>query len=64
VTDDANQSDAEKALPTDWAALRVEAAKLGISLSELQQRQRETNARRARKLQSGQIHKPTEKTET
>jgi hypothetical protein len=60
VTDDANQSDAEKALPTDWAALREEAAKLGISLSELQQRQREMNARRARKLQSGQISKPPE----
>jgi hypothetical protein len=61
MIDDANQSDAEKALPTDWAALRVEAAKLGISLSELQQRQREMNARRSRKLQSGLMPKPTGK---
>jgi hypothetical protein len=61
MKDDANQSDAEKDLPTDWAALRDEAAKLGISLSELQQRQREMNARRSRKLQSGLSPKPTGK---
>ena len=38
----------EKA-PTNWAELRVEAEKLGISLSQLQQQKREQELRRARK---------------
>jgi hypothetical protein len=38
----------EKA-PTDWADLRNQAAKLGISLSQLQQQKREQELRRARK---------------
>jgi hypothetical protein len=35
----------------DWADLRAQAAKLGISLSELQQRDREKKLRQARKAQ-------------
>ena len=35
----------------DWADLRAQAAKLGISLSELQQRDREKKLRLARKSQ-------------
>jgi hypothetical protein len=41
----------EKA-PTNWAELRVEAEKLGISLSQLQQQKREQELRRARKRRS------------
>jgi hypothetical protein len=36
-------------VPTDWAELRLQAAKLGITLSQLQQQQREQELRRARK---------------
>jgi hypothetical protein len=36
-------------VPTDWADLRVQAEKLGISLSQLQQQKREQDLRRARK---------------
>jgi hypothetical protein len=36
---------------TDWAGLRAQADKLGISLSELQQREREKQLRLARKNQ-------------
>jgi hypothetical protein len=36
-------------VPTDWADLRVQADKLGISLSQLQQQKREQELRRARK---------------
>jgi hypothetical protein len=36
-------------VPTDWADLRVQADKLGISLSQLQQQKREQEIRRARK---------------
>jgi hypothetical protein len=36
-------------VPTDWAELRVQADKLGISLSQLQQQKREQEIRRARK---------------
>ena len=41
----------EKATETDWADLRNQAAKLGITLSQLQQQQREQKARLARKIQ-------------
>jgi hypothetical protein len=34
---------------TDWADLRAKAAKLGITLSQLQQQQREQERRRANK---------------
>jgi hypothetical protein len=34
---------------TDWASLRAQADKLGISLSEFQQKEREKKARLARK---------------
>jgi hypothetical protein len=36
----------------DWADLRAQAAKLGISLSEFQQRDREKKLRLAKKMQS------------
>jgi hypothetical protein len=36
-------------VPTDWADLRIQAEKLGISLSQLQQQKREQELRRARK---------------
>jgi hypothetical protein len=36
-------------VPTDWADLRIQADKLGISLSQLQQQKREQELRRARK---------------
>jgi hypothetical protein len=36
---------------TDWADLRAQAAKLGITLSEFQQREREKQLRLARKNQ-------------
>jgi hypothetical protein len=32
----------EEHVPTDWAALRAEAEKLGITLSELQQKKRQS----------------------
>jgi hypothetical protein len=47
MTDDTTE-ESEKA-PTNWAELRVEAEKLGISLSQLQQQKREQELRRARK---------------
>jgi hypothetical protein len=34
---------------TDWASLRAQAEKLGLSLSEFQQKEREKKARLARK---------------
>jgi hypothetical protein len=45
-------------VPTDWAELRTQADKLGISLSQLQQQKREQELRRARKrrpMESPQI---------
>jgi hypothetical protein len=36
-------------VPTDWAELRIQADKLGITLSQLQQQKREQELRRARK---------------
>jgi hypothetical protein len=41
----------EKSGSVDWADLRAQAEKLGITLSELQQRQREQKARLDRKNQ-------------
>jgi hypothetical protein len=49
MEDDANEAP-EKPPETDWADLRAQAAKLGISLSQLQQQQREQKARLARKF--------------
>jgi hypothetical protein len=45
---DETTEDPEK-VPTDWAELRIQADKLGISLSQLQQQKREQELRRARK---------------
>jgi hypothetical protein len=45
---DDTSEEPEKA-PTDWAELRIQADKLGISLSQLQQQKREQELRRARK---------------
>jgi hypothetical protein len=39
--------------PIDWADLRAQAAKLGITLSQLQQLQAEKKQRLARKTQHG-----------
>jgi hypothetical protein len=39
--------------PTDWAGLRAQADKLGITLSQLQQLQFEKKMRLARKARSG-----------
>jgi hypothetical protein len=50
-TDDVRGQLAPDAPGTDWAELRARAAKDGISLSELQQRDREKQARLARKTQ-------------
>jgi len=47
MTDETTE-EPEKA-PTNWAELRIEAEKLGISLSQLQQQKREQELRRARK---------------
>jgi hypothetical protein len=47
MTDDTTE-EPEKP-PTNWAELRMEAGKLGISLSQLQQQKREQELRRARK---------------
>jgi hypothetical protein len=44
--------DAKPEAPTDWADLRAQAAKLGITLSQLQQLQLEKKLRLARKTQS------------
>ncbi len=41
-------------VPTDWAELRIQADKLGISLSQLQQQKREQELRRARKRRSAE----------
>ena len=38
-------------VPTDWAALRAEAEKLGITLSELQQKKRQQELSRVAKNQ-------------
>lgn len=51
----------EKPHATDWADLRAQAAKLGITLSQLQQQQREQKARLARKLRPAA--QPVSKTE-
>jgi hypothetical protein len=58
--DDDAIEDPEKPPAIDWADLRAQAAKLGITLSQLQQQQREQKARLARKLRPGQ---PVSKTE-
>jgi hypothetical protein len=50
MTDDT--SDESEKVPTNWAELRVQAEKLGISLSQLQQQKREQELRRARKTRS------------
>jgi hypothetical protein len=51
----------EKSGTVDWADLRAQAEKLGISLSELQQRQREQKARLDRKNQfKPRVQKPDE----
>jgi hypothetical protein len=47
MTDDTTE-EPEK-VHTNWDDLRAQAAKLGISLSQLQQQQREQELRRARK---------------
>ena len=52
MTDDTTE-EPEK-VPTNWAELRVQAEKLGISLSQLQQQKREQELRRARKIRSAQ----------
>ena len=44
----------------DWADLRAQAAKLGISLSEFQQRDREKKLRAAKKQQGRTPHPPPE----
>jgi hypothetical protein len=53
MTDDTSE-EAEKP-PTDWAELRIQADKLGISLSQLQQQKREQELRRARKRRPTEI---------
>jgi hypothetical protein len=54
--DDDVIAEAEKAQtevpPVDWAALRAQAAKLGITLSQLQQQQREKKMRLERKAKT------------
>jgi hypothetical protein len=50
MTDDTTEEPGKA--PTNWAELRVEAEKLGISLSQLQQQKREQEIRRARKRRS------------
>jgi hypothetical protein len=40
----------EEHVPTDWAALRAEAEKLGITLGELQQKKRQQQLLNAAKL--------------
>jgi hypothetical protein len=47
MTDDTTK-EPEK-VPTNWDELRAQAAKLGITLSQLQQQRREQELRRARK---------------
>lgn len=42
-----------EASPTDWAGLRAQAAKLGITLSQLQQLQLEKKLRLAKKGRFG-----------
>jgi hypothetical protein len=49
---EAHEKPAEEPPKTDWADLRAQAAKLGITLSQLQQQQREQKARLARKFHS------------
>ncbi len=51
----------EKPAAIDWADLRAQAEKLSITLSELQQQQREQKARLARKVfVRGTYNKPQE----
>jgi hypothetical protein len=52
MTDD--KTEEPEKVPTDWAELRVQAEKLGISLSQLQQQKREQELRRARKTRSAE----------
>jgi hypothetical protein len=44
------EDEAEKSPPVNWAELRVQAEKLGLTLSQLQQQQREQRLRLARKI--------------
>ena len=46
-----DESSKEPEKQVDWADLRAQAAKLGISLSEFQQRDREKKLRLAKKQQ-------------
>jgi hypothetical protein len=50
---DEKTEESEK-VPTNWAELRIQAEKLGISLSQLQQQKREQELRRARKTRSAE----------
>jgi hypothetical protein len=60
MADDAHETP-EKPPETDWADLRAQADKLGITLSQLQQQQREQKARLARKLRfTPNANKPKE----
>jgi hypothetical protein len=52
MTDDTTE-EPEK-VPTNWAELRIQAEKLGISLRQLQQQKREQELRRARKIRSAE----------
>jgi hypothetical protein len=46
---DETEDEPGKSAPVDWAELRVQAEKLGLTLSQLQQQQREQRLRLARK---------------
>jgi hypothetical protein len=51
----------EEDVPTDWAALRTEAEKLGISLSDLQQKKRQQkllNAAKSSRFQASPKQEP------
>jgi hypothetical protein len=50
---DETAEEAEK-VSIDWAALRIQADKLGISLSQLQQQMREQELRRAKKRRAAE----------
>jgi hypothetical protein len=52
MQDDAIENGETPPETTDWAELRARAEKLGISLGELQQRDREKKARLAKKHRS------------
>jgi hypothetical protein len=53
MQDDKVQEPEEEKPATDWADLRAQADKLGITLSQLQQLQFEKKMRLARKAKSG-----------